>query len=222
MIHRPALVAALLLVVGRPAAAQTIPLTPPDPRTWDVSVHAGWLSGNMAELAEEWNDWYDTFAASVEVGRYWTPHFRTDIGATFTTEGSVFSSARLDPPPPDLPVFYTLQHHVRLDAFTASAGYQFFENTWVHPFVNAGVHVGRERTRTVAPFGAAFDRTGRPIPLPIPAETVATDVAAHPYVGGGAKFYVTENGFFRTDLVVVPGSGGAARVHWRAGFGVDF
>jgi hypothetical protein len=212
----------VLLTCGRAAAAQTIDLSPAAPKRWDASAHVGWLTGNKTELAEEWNDWYDTFAVSAEVGRYWTPHLKTEVGGTFTTEGSVFSSASLVVPGQDFPVFYTREHHVRLDAFTASIGYQFFENTWVHPVVAAGVHVGRERTRTEAPFGAAFDRTGRPIPIPEPAETTRIDVDARPFVSGGAKFYFGEIGFFRTDLSVVVDGGGASRVHWRAGFGVDF
>jgi hypothetical protein len=214
--------AAVLLVGGRTASAQGVQLLPADPKRWDLSAHAGWVSGNKTELAEEWNDWYDTFAASVEAGRYWTPHFKTEVGGTFTTEGTVFSTGRLVLPTQPAPVFYTVRHHVRLDALTASAAWQFFENTWVHPFLAAGIHVGRERTRTDVPFGPPFDREGRPVPVPLPAETTTVDLEARPFVSGGAKFYVTENGFFRTDLTVVLGSGGASRTHWRAGFGVDF
>lgn len=213
---------AALLACGRAAAAQTIDLTPADPKRWDVSVHAGWLSGNKNELAEEWNDWYDTFAVSVEAGRYWTPHLKTEVGGTFTTEGTVFSTGRIVLPPQPAPVFYTLEHHVRLDALTLAAGWQFFENTLIHPFISVGVQIGRERTRTEAPFGPPFDREGRPIEVPLPAESTTIEVDARPFVAGGAKFYFSENGFFRTDLSVVLGSGGVSHTHWRAGLGVDF
>ena len=216
------LICAAPLARGGTANAQAIQLTPSDPKRWDVGVHAGWLSGHRSELAEEWNDWYDAFAASVDAGRYWTPHLKTEVGGIFTTEGTVYSSGRLEVPPQPFPIFYTRQHHVRLDALTASASWQFFENAPVHPFVAAGVHIGRERTRTDVPFGVAFDREGRPIQVPPPAGTIEVDVAVRPFVAGGAKFYVTENGFFRTDLSVVTGAGGVSRVHWRAGFGVDF
>ncbi len=215
-------ICAALFIFGDGAAAQTIDVTPADPKRWDVSVHAGWLSGSETELAEDWNDWYDTFAASVEAGRYWTPHFKTEVGGTFTTEGTVFSTERVDVPGQPFPVFVSRQHHIRLDALTVSAGWQFFENTLVHPFVAAGIAAGRERTRSEAPFGPPFDREGRPIPVPLPAETTTTDVDARPFVSGGAKFYFSENGFFRTDLTVVLDSGGVSRTHWRAGFGVDF
>lgn len=222
MDRRTAVLCIVLLACARTAAAQAIDLTPAHPKRWDVSVHAGWLSGNKTEVAEEWNDWYDTFAASVVAGRYWTPHFKIEAGGTFTTEGTVYSTGSVVLPAQPAPVFYTRQHHVRLDAFHASAGWQFFENAMVHPFVSAGIHVGRERERTEIPFGPPFDREGRPIVLPEPRETTATDIDVRPSVSGGGKFYVSENAFFRTDLSVVLGDGGASRVHWRAGFGVDF
>ena len=61
----------------------------------DVGGGAGWLAGNKEGLAEEWNDWYDTFAVSLDAGRYWTTHLKTEAGATFTGEGSVYGRDQL-------------------------------------------------------------------------------------------------------------------------------
>ena len=75
---RVAFVVAAALLAASAAAAQTISTTPRNPARWDVGGGVGWLAGNKEGLAEEWNDWYDTFAVSLDAGRYWTTHLKTE------------------------------------------------------------------------------------------------------------------------------------------------
>jgi hypothetical protein len=206
--------AAVLFAGG--VSAQTITLAPSDPKRWDAGVTVGWLGGNKEAVADRWNHWYDTFAATADVGRYWTPHLKTELGVTLTSEGRVFSETATTPSPSGPPVYFAREHRFRLHAVNLSASYQFFENTWVHPFVAAGLQIGSERERIEhVPFTSA-----PPPGFPPPERRTVVDV--RPFLSGGSKFYVSERGFIRTDLAVAFGGAGASRAWWRIGAGVDF
>ena len=216
-------VCCLVVLCGSHAAfAQSVIVTPSDPRRWDVAGSVGWLAGNKSDIAEDWNDWYDTFATSLEVGRYWSTHVKTEADILFTNEGTVFSSAEYRVPGQPVPVFIPREHHFRMTAVTASATYQFFENTWVHPFLSAGVQFGRERERAFSPAVPYFQRDFTRIEVPIEPPRQATVFSVRPLARGGAKIYMNERGVVRTDLAVAWLEGGVAQVTWRAGIGVDF
>ena len=219
---RLAICCLVVLCCARTAFAQAVILSPPDPRRWDVTGSIGWLTGNKSQLAEEWNDWYDTFATSLEAGRYWTPHVKTEAGVIFTTEGRVFAQQQPFVPGGGPPIFIPREHHFRVTAFSASATYQFFENTWVHPFLSAGVHVTEERERAFSLAVPYYNRDFTPIDVPIEPPRQATVLSVRPMAMAGVKFYVNERGFVRTDLGVAWDDGRVAHVTWRAGIGVDF
>lgn len=208
-----------ILCSAHPAVAQSVPHLP----RWDVAGTVGWLAGDKSDLAEEWNEWYDTFAASVDVGRYWTSHLKSEAGVLFTTEGSVYSQIEVPIPRQPFRVFVPREHHFRLSAVNVGLAYQFLDNQWVHPFVNAGVQLGWEHERRFAPeqvFPGVDPRS--PVVAPLIDRDEGSDFAARPYASGGAKFYVNERGFVRTDLTLAWHKGGIGQVAWRAGFGVDF
>jgi hypothetical protein len=211
------------ILVAQAAAAQGISLAPSTPKRWDTGITIGWLGGDKEELAGEWNEWYDTFATSVDVGRYWTPHFKTDLSATFTTDGEVYSQGQFAVPGQPFPLYFSRQHRFGVKALNLSAAYQLLENTWVHPFVGVGVHLAWERHRIETPFPTAFGRDGRgPFPVPVSPDPSRTTFDPRPFVLGGAKFYVSEQGFIRTDLSAAFDGRGATRVWWRIGGGIDF
>ena len=212
-----------LVLAAAPAEAQSISLEPGQPARWDATGNLGWLSGNKSGIAEEWNDWYDTLAASVDVGRYWTPHFKTEAGAVFTTDGTVYSNVAVPLPSPPFGAFIPREHQFRLNALNLAGAYQFFDNQWVHPFLQAGVQLGWEHERRFAPehvFPGVDPRN--PAIAPLINRDEGYEFEARPFVGGGAKFYVNERGFLRTDISVGWQRGGIAQVSWRAGVGVDF
>jgi hypothetical protein len=220
---RISLLSIAAILFARIAAAQTISLAPSDPKRWDTSITIGWLGGDKEELAGEWNDWYDTFATSVEAGRYWTPHFKTDLTATFTTDGDVYSQEQFTVPGQRFPTFFSRELRFGLTALNLSASYQFLENTWVHPFVAAGLQLAWERHRVETPFPTAFGRDGRgPFPVPLSPDPSGTTFDPRPFVSGGAKFYVSEQGFIRSDLSAAFDGRGVTRVWWRVGGGIDF
>ena len=211
------------IVLATRAAAQTVSLAPSDPKRWAAGVTVGWLGGNKEELGGGWNQWYDTLATSLDVSRYWTPHLKTDLSASFTTDGEIYSQEQLAVPGQPLPVFFSRAHRYGLTALNVSASYQFLENQWVHPYAGAGVQLAWERHHVEAPFPGAFSRDGRgPFPIPPASDGARTSFDPRPFVLGGAKFYVTEHGFIRSDLSAAFGGGGATRVWWRVGGGIDF
>jgi hypothetical protein len=211
----------LLCIDG--AFAQAVSLAPSERAAWDVSGTLGWFSGNKSGVAEEWNDWYDTFAASVDVGRYWTPHLKTEAGATFTTAGTVYSHVEVPLPSQPFPIFIQREHHFRLNAVNLAAAYQFLDNQWVHPFAQAGVQLGWEHEERLAPefLGRGVDPRN-PIPAPLVTREEGSTFGVRPFAGVGAKFYVSERGFVRSDVTLGWNRHGIAHAHWRAGFGIDF
>lgn len=208
-----------ILCTAAPAIAQG----PPDAKRWDAAGSVGWLAGDKSDLAEEWNDWYDTFAVSADVGRYWTPHLKTEAGVLFTTEGSVYSATQVPVPGQPFPLFIPREHHFRLAGASLGAAYQFLDNQWVHPFLNAGVQLGWEHERLFSPEQVipGFDRRN-PTVAPLIDRDEGWSFAARPFVGGGAKFYVNERGFVRTDFTLAWHEGGIGQATWRAGIGLDF
>jgi hypothetical protein len=197
----------------RPAAAQVVTLAPLDPKRWDASVNVGWLGGDKHAVAERWNDWYDTFATSVDVGRYWGTNVKTELSATLTSDGSVYANEQLAGP--GRPIYISREHSFDVRAVNASATYQFLENTWAHPFVSGGVHIASERERVeTLSLGDPF--------TPVPMSEARTRVDVQPFLSGGAKFYVTEQGFIRSDLSAAFDARGVSRVWWRIGGGIDF
>ena len=208
------------LLAAPPAAAQTISTTPRNPARWDAGGSVGWFTGNKDDIADDWNDWYDTFAVSLDAGRYWTPHLKTEASATFAGEGSVYGQEQVAIPVQPFFIYRFREHHFRVAAISAAAVYQFLENSWVHPFVSAGVSLGWERERSLTQrFVPTNDRPFFP---PILEETRETSFDAWPFVGGGFKFYASERVFIRTDVNTAFDSRGLSRATWRVGIGMDF
>ena len=223
MTIRPVAIACAAIFFSHSAIAQTITLAPSDPKVWDTTVTIGWLGGNKQALAGPWNDWYDTFATSLDVGRYWTSHLKTEVGATFTTTGDVYSQDQFSVPGQPSPIFFSREHRFRLTAVNLSGAYQALENSWVHPYIGGGVQLAWERHEVEAPFQTAFGRDGRgPFVVPLVPEPRRTTFDPRPFLSGGAKFYLTEHGFVRTDLSAAFDGSGATRVWWRIGGGIDF
>jgi hypothetical protein len=204
------------------ATAQTISLAPSDPKHWEASASIGWLGGNKEEIAGDWNQWYDTFATSLDVGRYWTPHLKTDLGVTFTTDGEVYSQERFTPSVPSAPVFFSREHRFGLTTLNLSATYQFLENRWVHPFLGGGMQLAWERHRIEPPFATAFGRDGRAFAVPPSGSAGRTTFDPRPFASAGAKFYVSEQGFIRTEVSAAFDGRGTTRAWWRVGGGFDF
>ncbi len=79
------------------------------------------------------DSWYSVAAIDATVGRYWTPHFKTEFDVGTAGEGRIYGPYR--------------EQNLRETTVGATALYQFFENQWVHPFIGGGVELAREHIR---------------------------------------------------------------------------
>lgn len=213
-------VSVILVVVGLvhapvPVAAQALPASTVAP-LWDGSFNIGLLSGQRSDL-NEWSSWYSTGSFSGELGRYLTPHLKVTLDAGRSGEGEIFRQQQVAVSGQTNPGFIYEQHFLQRTHVAASVSYQFLENAWVHPFVTAGAQHAWEMDR-IRVQGTSFGRPGLP-PAP-PAESVVRRTTVRPFVGVGAKFYMTPRAFAQGQMQVAPGPGGA-HIAASGGFGVD-
>ena len=210
------------LLSSTPAAAQAPPitLTPASPRHWDVSGDIGWFNSRRAEVTDTWDQWYDVPAASASVGRYWTPHIRSDVRVSVAGEGRTFQQDRIGSSGELFPRYR--EHYFRTAAAGIGLSYQFLENQWFHPFAGGGVEVERQSHRIVSPELRLPPRPGQP-PLVLPPLTAGPTVSysARPFVATGFKWYVHERAFIRSDVKVSIGRDRNIQNTYSAGIGVD-
>src|SRR4029434_10182128 len=118
------------------------------------------------------------------------------------------------------PLFVERDHEIRFTTASAGLTSQFFENSWFHPFVSAGLEIVRERehVETTVP---GFPPRSFPPSIVTEPETIVR-FAARPYVATGFKVYVSERAFIRSDVRTSWSSDGLAALGWHNGVGFDF
>jgi hypothetical protein len=98
---------------------------------------------------------------------------------------------------------------------SATAGYQFFDNVFVHPYITGGVRVASafESTRvTSATFPYASSTTTTPATL-----------VTRPVAGGGFKSYFGNGrAFMKSELLMAVGPHGTSHAVLSVGAGIDF
>jgi hypothetical protein len=212
-------IAASVVPGAAPVSAQdrpTISLAVPDPARWDAGGYVGWVGGQRVAVGSTFDQWSDAASFSASGGYYWTPHVKVELQFAATTWDEVFVQSSFD----NGASFRFGQQRSRTDRLTAAVHYQFFENTWFHPFAAAGVTGTRESTR----LELSEQRICPPLPcisVPLPVESAARHYA-RPFVGTGFKWYLTERAFIRSDLGFVLAASDRASVQWHTGFGLDF
>jgi hypothetical protein len=225
-IRGAAVVAALTLLLGPDAGAQSAPvvtLVPSGWARWDVAGHAGRQGVNKPGVGPEWDGWYQSASYAASVGRFVTRNIKLEIDATRSARADLFTSGTVTA---GADYFYRSQmHHFTTTAVSAGAVYQAFENQWVHPFAGGGLEVMRETQISDASQQGPLFRNGIAIPMPVNWALPAAEVrstAIRPFVTAGVKVYVSSHAFLRTDLRVGLSRSGAESAVWRAGVGVDF
>jgi hypothetical protein len=194
-----------------------------DAQQWDATGQVALLKRNKPELTE-FDHWYSVAAVDGTVGRYWTPHFKTEFEIGTAAEGTIDGAANVPVPGRSYPYYRYREHKLRETTAGAAVMYQFFDNRWVHPFVGGGFEVARERHFADSlPAGTVRVSTAVPtLSLPaVPAIDTVT-YSVRPVLNGGFKFYVTPHGFVRTEVRTSFGADRPAAVQWRGGAGFDF
>jgi hypothetical protein len=206
------------------ATAQEVPpaltLLPAAPSRWDVAAHVTWLGERQANQPFQWDRWVNVAAGGGSVGYYWTTHLKTEIDLSTSTEDEIYSIEPIALPGTN--ALFPLQRDHTFRLSTASAGLvgQFFENTWFHPFVSAGLEIVREREHVETTIQVFPPRTPA-APIATEAETILR-LAARPYVATGFKVYVSDRAFIRSDVRTSWSTDGLAALAWHSGAGFDF
>lgn len=189
---------------------------------WDVAPLAGLFAGHTAaEPAGGYQEeWFQAVQGGVTLGRYLTRHLKLGIEASGTTAGSRYLSRPVDLPGQPYPYWVSSDLSTSVRSFAGVVGWQFRDNEWVHPFIEAGVSVDVTRSRLYLPEYYLPRRDGAAITMP--GDTLETsDSGVRGVVGGGAKVYFRERAFVRTDARLTFETTRQA-LAFRVGVGVDF
>jgi hypothetical protein len=192
---------------------------------WDLTGAAGLFAGGrpVPEAATYGDDWFESVQGGVIVGRHLTTNLKIQVEATGSTAGSRYISRPITVPGAAYPQWLTSEVRNSVTSAGAVVAWQFRENEWVHPFVEAGVTVDVDRVRLLTPeqFSYGDSRGAPPERIADAQSDDRTTTRAHPVIGGGAKLYFNQRAFVRTDARVTLGSG-YQNLAVRAGVGFDF
>jgi hypothetical protein len=212
------LLGCLTLASAAPARAQRAPIA-----RADLAGTAGWLAVNKEPPAvfDYGDDWQDSLFAAATAGWYWSDHIKTELEFGMGTEATAFGARQIVVDGRLTSEFVESRYTRR--TLAAGQHYQFFRNAWFHPHVGAGLNVTfQEVTDHTRPVVVYNPPTGGPTVIRRElVEGPRTEVFASPFVSTGFKAYLTQRGFFRSDLKVTLRSG-VDEVLLRFGFGVDF
>jgi outer membrane protein W len=209
---RTVILAVGLLAVGVDGRAQD----PPAPVSRaDVSATIGWLNAKQSEVDtyRGGNDWYNrSVYGGVGLGWYWTDHWRTDIesGVSSSADLWAYTTRVIDGRGVSVSTNYTFS----TKRLAIGQQYQFYRNTWVHPFLGAGLDLTWERT-------SRNDEVVWPLPSRTATHPTRTELLVRPFAIVGLKTYLSQRAFVRTDLRCAFDRG-IDEALLRFGFGVDF
>ena len=188
---------------------------------WDTAGQLALLNRNKADL-RGYDQWYSAAAINGSVGRYWTPHLKTEFEVGTAAQGEIDGAEPAVVPALTFPFPRYREHKLRETTVGATAIYQFFENQWVHPFVGSGVELVHERHIADAIPATSVVISSAPVRLPAVAAVDSVSYSLRPLVTGGVKFYVTPHAFIRTEVRASLTPDVPAALQWRAGLGFDF
>jgi hypothetical protein len=223
---RAAAVAVALLIAStvnaQTQASTRVALSPPGADRWDLAGHVTWLGENQSRVAAPWDGWFSAASFGASVGYYVGPHIKFDVDLATSTRGHVYGLTEfVTVPPYPAPIPLSRDHYFRTSTMNTGLVYQFFENSWMHPFVGAGVALERSEHRSANTQDLRYGPGGVPLIVP-PNPRTTVSYRVRPAVTIGFKGYVSERAFIRTDLRTSVASTGVQQLGWRAGVGVDF
>jgi hypothetical protein len=184
-------------------AQQPAPIAREPYRSWDIGGALAIRFGDTDDAVVAKGAWMG------ELGRYWTPHFRTSI-AMATAGQDTYGATSYDPR--TFAGSYT-STITRPAGFGASAAWQFLDNEFVHPFISGGARFATTSTTTVISAPRS----------PTQFITAPDRLEVRPVIGGGFKSYF-DNGrvFMRTELLMSIRPDGLVHPVLQIGAGIDF
>ncbi|MSO56203.1 MAG: hypothetical protein EXQ55_04675 [Acidobacteria bacterium] len=211
---------AALMCMLAPTLAKAQPDVAPLPRN-DAAASIGWFGAEHDEVGR-YDRWHGSLYAGLGLGHYWTDNLKTEVEAAWIGEAlaHVYEEIIVGPDR----TYAESVYRFRDAKVSLAQAFQFGRNAWVHPFVAGGVDVDRlQTTEDRPPQDRLISRSGRvtqTVLIPGVRES-ETRWQARPFVKTGLKMYVSDRGFFTTELKFGVGRG-VEHVLWKTGIGVDF
>ena len=210
---------AVLLV---PALAEAQPSEAVLPR-WDFNVSVAQFNANPDRHEATYDDWYSTGRIATSIGYFWSENLKTEIEYANTGDGSIFLQEFIRLPNGQVYPFSVEETH-HLQQASIRLVWQFFDNRWVHPYLNIGAVVDIDRR--------SYDRPGNYYavdPRVVPPQLVSdrypsgsvVDYAGGVSYGGGAKFFVSQKAYLNTGMQFTYGDRFKTAA-FLAGFGLEF
>lgn len=210
----------VVLVVATSAQAQQSPDRP----RWDANLNAGFF-GHRPGDGDRYNNWYSEGRYGASIGYYWTENLKTELEFAHSGEGHRYLQDVVRVPGTNNFHSVPVEAFHRLQQTSLRMVWQFGENTWVHPYVNAGYVLHADRQHRHSPVTYSYPGDPRVVP-PILVRSAVNSERHIEYesggsFGGGAKFYVAPNAYFNTGLQWTF-AGPAKTITFLSGFGVEF
>lgn len=215
----------LLFILAFVPAAATAQQPEGVGNNWDIAATAGLFAGYGPESGSRYQElWFQSVEGGITFGRYLTPHVKLELEASATTGGTQYRDRTIAVPGYPYPYPLTSEVTTTVRSLAASVAWQFRDNEWVHPFLQAGLSTDFDRVtvRTWEPV-LISPYPGAP-PIREVAERIdgpATTRKLRGLLGGGAKVYLTQQWFIRSEGRWTFGRE-RHNIAVRLGAGVDF
>jgi hypothetical protein len=216
-----------VLLAAAPALAQRVDAKGVPYRAWDFDAGVGFHSMTSADsdLGDEGyppDNWNPSWTTSIDVGHFWNSHLKTEGGLSFLQRYETASSQ-------DLPLaggqrgYIFTRNEIRQTQVTAAATWQFFENTFAHPYVSGGARIGLLQidSSRQSYLPSLPGNVYRPTPLE-PIERHSAQARVRPFIAVGSKSYFNERSFVRPEMTLAFNGQGLSQFGARLVFGVDF
>jgi hypothetical protein len=220
---RSGLVAAILLTAS-PGWPQAVDRSGVPFRHWDFDASAGLHFSDAIDSGSSdsfYESWSVTAAVSGGIGRYWTSHWKSEIGMANDPRRRKFGQDPVQVAGAPVYAFYNAE--IQRMQLSAAGTYQFLDNAFAHPYLSAGARVGfvdihKVRDTSVIIYNGRSRIDSQVSPLDIRE----TFVQVRPFLAGGFKSYFDERAFIRSELSTAFSGRGLSQFVLRLGFGVDF
>ncbi|NOT27298.1 MAG: hypothetical protein HOP16_14490 [Acidobacteria bacterium] len=221
-IGRGVLAAVLTFLISASAVAQESGSAPPALPKWDIAGGLGLLYLRSGELFSPCtcgvDYWDQTAEFRIDFGRYWTEHIKTSVSVGLSPDFDDYETRILQIDGIDR--YVGNERAARVRTVSPSVTYQFLSNTFMHPYVSGGVRVAVvDEHRFREPSTYQFSGVRYAVPR---LDERRTLVLAKPFLAAGAKSYLSDTAFVRSEILTAFRSDGITQVSLHLGVGLDF
>ncbi|HUQ86466.1 MAG TPA: hypothetical protein VM096_02845 [Vicinamibacterales bacterium] len=193
---------------------------------WDAGASLAAAQTRASELGYEYDYWESQWEPGIQLGRYLTPHLKLEMSVRGPMQYHFYEDEPV--PVPAIPGGIgrsIVDSEIQLFSLAPAVTWQFFENTFVHPYVSVGVavdvaNIHRSREAHIETFYLTRGSVSYPVPA---LDTREIDVRAYPFLAAGSKSYFANGRWFvRPEIEIGVGRSRVAQYSMRLGVGVDF